>query len=150
MPPVLVRYLYWLTLAACLVAASATTVVAWLDRDGNLRVWIDIALILIIFPFVVIALLAIWNRQHGIYLVVCLATVAMMGIWVFAFIWSDYQAIRREKPHQGVMHMGTFGALIVGWAGCGIATGIIVIGRLYEKLAAKSIDEPQSPEFGVE
>ena len=75
---------------------------------------------LLLLPYVVVAAVAVWNRQRGMVLAVCLLAVTLIAANAIPVLWSDHQAWHREPPGGEVQHMGLLAVLLVEWVGSGV------------------------------
>jgi hypothetical protein len=115
------RLLFVVALLACAGAALAIWMIASLDKQGHPRLAGDPAMaVLLLLPYVVLAAVAVWNRQRSIVLAACLAAVTLIAARAIPVLWSDYQAWRREPPGREVQHMGLLAVLFVEWVGSGV------------------------------
>jgi hypothetical protein len=91
------RLLLVVTLLACVGAALANWVIASLDQEGNPRLGEDpVAEVILVFPFILLASVAVWNQERGVVLSTCLLAVAVIAALAIPIQWSELQARRRE------------------------------------------------------
>ena len=86
--------------------------------------------VLLLLPFVLIAAMAVWNRERGIVLAACLLAVTAIAALALPIAWNDHQARQRELPGREVQHMGLLAVLFVQWVGSGILLALAVGYRL--------------------
>lgn len=126
------------TLLACVGAAFSIWMIGCLDKQGHPQFEVDpVIAVLLLLPYVIIAAVALWNRQRGIVIAACLLAVTVIAALAIPIQWSDHQAWRREPPGREVQHYGLLAVLLVHWVGSGALLALAATYRLLSMLRKK-------------
>jgi hypothetical protein len=125
------QVLFVVTLLACAGAALAIWIIGSLDKEGAPRLGIDPVIgVLLLVPYVIVAAVAVWNREQGIVLAACLLAVTVIAALAIPIQWSDHQAWRREPPGRETQHYGLLAVLFVHWVGSAVLLALAIGYRL--------------------
>jgi hypothetical protein len=125
------RLLLVVTLVSCVGAAVVICAIASLDKEGNPRLGVDpVVEVLLLFPYILMAAVAVWNRERSVVLSTCLLAVTVVAALAIPIHWRDHEAWRREPPGREVQHMGLAAVLFVQWVGSGVLLALTVVYRL--------------------
>ena len=129
------RVLLVVTLLVCMGAALSIWIIGSLDKQGNPHVGIDPVIgALLLLPYVMIATVAVWNRERGIVIAACLLAVTIIATLAIPTQWRDHQAWSREPPGREVQHFGLLAVLVVQWVGSAALPALAVGYRFISKL----------------
>ena len=133
------RVLLVVILLACIGAPLAILIIDLFDKEGNLQLakfGLDLLVVLILLPYVVIAGVAVWNRERGIVLAASLLAVTVIAALAISIGWSDHDRWRRTPPHQEFQRMAILEILLVEWVGSVMLLALAVGYRLYSALSS--------------